>query len=104
MGVFCPRWDWWRQEGASPTLLCWIHLGVPLPLWQLPALHTLHNHQLKPLEEEFVEGEINWLLQEQALWELLPHKEALFSPIGIIPKKNGKLQLIVNMCLLNLYL
>ena len=36
----------WMQEGTPPTLLHWIHLGVPLPIWQLPALHTLHNHCL----------------------------------------------------------
>src|SRR3989344_4127217 len=73
----------WMQEGAPPTLLHWICLGVLLPIWQLPALHALCNHCLSPDQEEFVESEISCLLQEQALCELLPHKQAFLSPIGV---------------------
>jgi len=103
MGSLRPRWTRWQQEGALPTLLRWIRLGVKLLIWQLPALCSAQNHHLTECQAEFVDGEIHRLLEEKALQELLPHKQAVLSPIGVVPKKNSKARLIIDMRLLNLY-
>jgi hypothetical protein len=104
MGAFHQHSHQWMQEGTPPTLLHWIHLGVPLPIWQLPALHALRNHHLSPNQEEFIKNKISHLVQEQALQELLPHEQAFLSPIRVVPKKNRKHRLIINMKLLNFYI
>lgn len=103
VGSFRPRWDRWRQEGASPTLLRWIRLGVKLPLVQLPALRSMRNLRLTEDQAVWVDGEIQRLLRVGALRELLPYEPAFLSPIGVVPKKNNKFRLIVDMRLLNSY-
>jgi len=99
---FAPWLNKWKKIGAPYTILCWIKNGVPLPLHNTPQLCILHNFHLDNLQTAFVEEEISCLLRLGAICPLSCLETPHVSPIGVVPKKNGGSQLIINMQLLNI--
>jgi len=90
----------WKKIGTPYTILCWIENGVPLPLHNVPRLCILHNFCLDNLQTLFVEEELSHLLRLGAICPLGHLETPHISPIGVVPKKNGSSQLIIDMQLL----
>ena len=59
------------------------------------------NYQLSYSDEAFVDDEIRQLLKKKAIEKATPNNVTICSPIGVVPKKNGKRRLIVDMRYLN---
>lgn len=94
----------WRRTGAaSKTALRWISSGVLLPLRLYPPIFQIPNHLLKPEFTIFIDQEVSRLLAMGAISETNSTK-VFCSPLGVVPKKNGKLRLITDMRVLNTYL
>ena len=90
----------WKDIGAPDTVLEWLQDGVKLPFSAEPAPFELPNRQLSTKHSQFVDGEITKLLL-QGVIERVPEKPHCVSPIGVVPKRNGKLRLITDLRALN---
>lgn len=99
--TFASRLDKWKEIKAPFTILRWIVNGVPLPLHNVPRLRVLQNFRLDDLQIAFVEEELERLLRLGAIRVLGQSEQAHISPIRVVPKKNGKHRLIIDMRLLN---
>lgn len=98
------RAEWKTLPGCSKKIISWIEKGVTLPLTSTPHLLRLPNHRLSRPEESFVDAEISRLLSEKAVSKMKSKEGLLLLPLGVAPKKNGKLRLIHDQRYLNLHL
>jgi len=98
---FAPQLNKWKKIGAPYTILHWIKNRVPLPIHNTPQLCILCNFRLDNLQTVFVEEELSRLLCLRAIHLLGCLETPHVSPIGVVPKKNGSSQLIIDMQLLN---
>ena len=94
--------QYWLEIGAPAFIVQWITKGVPLIFKEQPCPFHLNNHVLNEKERTFVQEEIKSLLNCGAIekCDFIPN---FVSPIGCVPKKGGKLRMIVDLRQLNKY-
>lgn len=97
----------WLNISAPEYIINWIVYGVELPFDTVPNQFELPNRQLSPHDNLFVDEEIVNLLRNQAIREV-DFKPHCVSPISVVPKKNNKKRLVIdlraiNNCLSNPY-
>jgi hypothetical protein len=91
----------------SSLLLGWFLLADELdgvPFHTLPLWHSLQNYHLNNLQQEFMDSKIKRLLKTSAIHCASPSEPLFTSPIGVVPKKNRKMWMIINMHLLNTFI
>ena len=109
-------WQQWQALGASKMVVNWLRKGYPLPfhvdkrgLPILPVLTTVPPESFvtsyaDPVKQNHLNVMINELLEKRAIVEVSHDMPAFFSRVFLIPKKNGKLRLIINLSSLNQWL
>lgn len=102
MGTFRACISWWWEIQCLP-LLHWIKCGVLIPFCMLPLWCSLWNYHLDNLQQEFVDSEVERLLKTSAICHAGLLEPLFTSLIGVVLKKNGKMWMIINMCLLNTF-
>ncbi|XP_078586076.1 uncharacterized protein LOC144867937 [Branchiostoma floridae x Branchiostoma japonicum] len=97
--------DKWRSIGASPFVLRILQHGFCLPFLQLPPNRTFPNQQSCFTHSAFVDSAVQELLSVGSIVEV-PNRDhlRLCSPLKVVPKKGGKLRLIINLHFLNTHL
>ena len=92
----------WR-ESCNNTLICdWVSQGAHIPFTRPPPPFFLRNHPMDPNQEEFINQEIKKLLQAGTIIET--NRVTNVSPLGAVPKKNGKLRMILDLREVNNYI
>src|SRR5688572_9396898 len=102
-GALHSRRKVWARIPHVPAFVCrWVRKGFSIPLTQFPPKLWLPNRPMPVDYQQFVERELQRLLDMKAIARLdkCPH---IVSPIGVVPKKNGKLRLIIDLRRLNRY-
>lgn len=94
----------WRSIGASSYILGVIENGYKLPLACFPAKFFFNNHKSALDNKVCVCETIEQLLLAGSAIEVKRHEVHIFSPLGVVPKKNGKLRLILDLRYLNKHL
>lgn len=92
----------WKAAGAGPTILSWVKNGFKIPLQSTPPPRTIPNHRLGCKEMAFVDTEIPRLLLGGAV-ERCTTRPRVVSPLGVVPKRGGKLRLIHNLSWMNTF-
>ena len=88
----------WQRIGTPPNVLNWIANGIHIPFHTHPECFELKNHKLLPPHVKFVDNEIKDLLSSNAIRLCDPGEiPYCVSPIQCVPKKNGKLRLVVDL-------
>jgi hypothetical protein len=90
----------WSQIGANSQVLDWVENGVPIILREDPGHFVIPNRPLSPSKEAFVNEEIN-RLWSQGVIEKCSYIPQCVSPIHVIPKRNKKNRLIIDLRRLN---
>ena len=92
---------YWNEIGSPLEVLDWIQFGVQIPFISSPpeGFH-LPNRKFTQSQAKFIQAEINDLLQSGAIREVFEPPTCI-SPIGCVPKKGGKLRLIVDLRVIN---
>jgi hypothetical protein len=94
----------WEITASSKTAQC-IKSGFQIEWKNLPPPKThLKNHPIKQQDLEFVSEEIGRLLQMGAISPVKRKKLTIINPIGIVPKKNGKKRMIIDMRFVNSFM
>ena len=94
----------WRALPDLPGFVRrWLAVGFRIPLGgrKPPAIHLL-NRPLSPEHISFVHGEVHQLLSMGAI-SPCSTRPRVVSPLGVVPKKEGKLRLILDLTALNRY-
>ena len=89
----------WEGIGASDVVLDWIRRGVDIPFWNIPDPFYFKNKQFTLKERLFIRSELKQLLKVGSI-KIVQHSDFI-SPISCVPKKNGKLRLIIDLRHLN---
>ncbi len=90
----------WQNINAPDYLLQWITEGVPIPfVTDRPAFH-IGNRDFSRRYEQFVSEELRTLLQTGVISET-KKRPTCVSGIGVVPKQNKQLRLIVDLRRLN---
>ncbi len=96
--MVCLHIEAWRQIGTSPVVLNWIKQGVNIPLHNIPEPFDIPNPAFNEKESAFIDSEIYDLLTDGVIQQCVYNEQPKYvSPIGCVPKKNGKLRLIHNL-------
>ena len=92
----------WQNITSNQWVLSIVKRGYQIPFKELPPLSSqpifFHQSQRPELAEE-----VNNLLQKRAVEEIIPESPGFYSRIFLVPKKNGKLRLIIDLSTLNHY-
>ena len=109
-------WEQWKAMGAPKQIVQWLRYGYTLPFRKnerglpvTPPLRTVPPPELvtnyrDPGKQASLLSMIDELLEKQAIREI-PHTEPVhFSRVFLVPKKNGKLRLVIDLSLLNPWL
>ena len=109
-------WRKWQLLGASKRVVRWLRLGYPLPFRLdhrgLPVTPPLLVHPppnlvtfyQDPVKQGHLDRMLDELVTKHAIQEI-PHTDpAYFSRVFLVPKKNGKLRLILDLSALNHWL
>ena len=92
----------WQNITNDQWVLSLIKNGYQIPFKEQPPLSRepifFQQSQRRELEEE-----VTSLLQKGAVEEIQPETPGFFSRIFFVPKKNGKLRLIIDLSTLNKY-
>ena len=94
----------WKEIGASNMILRVIEQGYLLPFVVLPQRASFANHQSAVKNDKFVMQAINDLLSVGSVEEVQSSSLHVISPLGVVPKKNNKLRLILDLRYLNQHL
>jgi len=95
----------WRSIGGSSFVLSVIESGYKLPFVSIPVKCFFSNHKSAVDNRAFVCDAIEQLfLAGSAVPEVKRDQVHVCSPLGVIPKKNGKLRLILDLRFLNKHL
>lgn len=97
---------WWGTIPRSTWVQNWIECGVPLhwdDLKQRAPPCNIPNHPGALKHADFVTKSMQDLLQAGAV-EIWDHAPKCVHPMHVVPKKNGKLRLIVDLRHVNKYL
>ena len=109
-------WREWQQVGAPKRIVSWLRQGYPLafrlnnqglpitpPLFTNPLPHLV-SHYADPVKQAALDTMIDELIQKRAA-RLIDHDVPVhFSSAFLVPKKNGKLRLVINLRPLNEFL
>lgn len=90
----------WNKIGASDIVRQWILEGVRLPFHEVPDRFELQNHTLSNVQQGFISTEIKRLIECDYI-EACEKKPKCVSPLGCVPKRNGKFRLITDLRTLN---
>ena len=92
----------WQNITSNQWVFSIVKRGYRIPFKELPPLSSqpifFHQSQRPELAEE-----VNNLLQKRAVEEIIPESPGFYSRIFLVPKKNGKLRLIIDLSTLNHY-
>ena len=94
----------WRSIGASSFVLSVIESGYKLPFVSIPLRYFFSNHKSAVDNRAFVCEAIELLLLAGSAVEVKRDQVHVCSPLGVVPKKNGKLRLILDLRFLNKHL
>ena len=86
----------WERIGASQTIIDWISSGVPLTFKEEPQPCKFRNIVRSSREANFIQEEINDLLISGAICKVNENETHCVLPIKCVPKKNGKLRLVLD--------
>ena len=92
----------WTRIGANNQILEWVENGIPIILKDNPGHFVLPNRQLSDNYQSFVDLELCRLLSIGAI-ETCNYIPQCVSPINVVPKRNNKLRLIIDLRKLNGY-
>ena len=90
----------WRKIGTSPMVLDWLENGFPIRLRNSQPPFRQLNRKLSEEHRNFITVHIQELLALGAI-EQTTTPPMCVSPIAVVPKKNGKLRMILNLKRLN---
>jgi hypothetical protein len=94
----------WETTASSKTLQ-YIKIGYLINWKKQPPPRTcLKNHPIKREDSNFVTTEIQRLLDLGAISPTSKKKAWIINPIGVVPKKNGKKRLIIDMRFVNQFM
>ena len=94
----------WRSVGASSFVLSVIESGYKLPFVSVPVKFLFSNHKSAVNNRVFVCEAIKQLLLAGSAVEFKRDQDHVCSPLGVVPKKNAKLRLILDLRFLNKHL
>lgn len=94
-------YEFWRSIGASSMILKIINNGYFLPFIREPRVATFKNHRSALQNSEFVMDAVQDLLKVGSIEEVSENDIIICSPLGVVPKKNKKLRLILDLRYLN---
>ena len=89
--------DYWRQIGTSSMILKVLSDGYHLPFVSEPPKVMFKNHLSALAHCDFVENAIVELLQAGSIEEVRKDLITVCSPLGVVPKKNNKFRLILDL-------
>ena len=92
----------WTRIGENNQILEWVENGIPIILKDNPGHFVLPNRQLSDNYQSFVDLELCRLLTIGAI-ETCNYIPQCVSPINVVPKRNNKLRLIIDLRKLNGY-
>ena len=91
----------WRDIGAAHFVLDWLENGVKVFDQDVKIDNfSLPNHDLKPIEKQFLISEIRCLEKCGAI-DHVEYSPKCISPIGVVPKKKGTFRIITDLRRLN---
>lgn len=93
----------WQNISPGSTILDWVDNGVPIPFHTDPPITCFKNPKFTLKHYSFIASELDTLLRKGAI-ELCAHRPRFVSPLFVVPKKGGKLRLIINLKTLNGYI
>ena len=94
----------WRSIGAFSFVLSVIKSGYKLPFVSIPVKYFFSNHKSAVDNRAFVCEAIEQLLLAGSAVVVKRDQVHVCSPLGVVPKKNGKLRLILDLRFLNKHL
>ena len=109
-------WRQWKSMGASRKVVRWLRFGYPLPfhkdqrglqispplkLYPPPELVTCYAD---PVKQSQLLSMLDELVQKRAIREIAHDIPVHFSRVFLVPKKNGKQRLVVDLSNLNEWL
>ena len=90
----------WANITDDEWVLSLIRKGYRIPFKERPILSPDPVFFQQPLSQQ-LEEEVASLLSEGAVEKIIPECPGYYSRIFLIPKKNGKLRLIIDLSVLN---
>lgn len=103
-GSLIRNWRQWKKMGtASNMILRWLKERAPIPFKTLPFPMIFNNKEMSLQHQQYVDQEIKKLLQSQAILAV-NHIPTVVSPIGVVPKKNNKFRMIINLRYINIFM
>lgn len=92
--------DAWQRINSPQHVIDWISDGVPIVFSRHPMTFDLPNRHFSTKENSLISHELERLRQLCAIEECI-RKPRCISPINIVPKKDNKYRLVINLRLLN---
>ena len=90
----------WAKLTDDKWVLSLIKRGYKIPFRERPLLYQDPVFFHQPLSQQ-LEEEVANLLKKGAVEEIIPECPGFYSRIFLVPKKNGKLRLIIDLSVLN---
>ena len=90
----------WAEITDDKWVLSLIRKGYRIPFEERPILSPDPTFFQQPLSQQ-LEEELASLLSKGAVGEIIPECPGYYSRIFLVPKKNGKLRLIIDLSVLN---
>ena len=90
----------WAKLTDDKWVLSLIKRGYKIPFRERPLLYQDPVFFHQPLSQQ-LEEEVANLLKKRAVEEIIPECPGFYSRIFLVPKKNGKLRLIIDLSVLN---
>jgi hypothetical protein len=94
----------WNQTRASNWVLRAIKDGVKFPFTSRPPAFASPNGNLDSEQSAFAWGEVQRLLALGAVQRVSRADISVLSPVFVVPKKNGKNRLIIDLRFMNSYM
>ncbi len=94
--LMCLRASQWIRINASPLVVNWILEGVPLFLSTAPPRCELPNRVFTSQQETFIDQQVCELLLSDSIRRVPRDKAHCVLPLGVCPKKSGKLRLVLD--------
>ena len=94
----------WNSIGASSFVPSIIESGYKLPFVSIPVKSFFSNNKSTVDNKAFVCEAIKQFLLAGSAVEVKPDQIHVCNPLGVVPKKYGKLPLILDLCFLNKHL
>ena len=92
--------DAWHDIGAPDYVLDWVSEGVPIPFTSIQPAFYVPNRELSKPHSQFVSSELEQLLKTGVVSESTTRPTCV-SGLGVVPKRGGKLRLVVDLRKLN---